>query len=683
MCANQRSGGMSWLAGPASPDFLRDELLHEIFQTSAERRPACPALRCRGRAMTYGELLRRSQQTARYLRALGVGRGERVVVWMPRGIDVYAIMLGILQVGGTYVPLDPECPSDRVAYVVRDAGARVLMTAQALALEPNAVSCRVVVFEQEVGEIAGGSARPLTRAETGTTPDDCAYIIYTSGSTGRPKGVMISHRAICHFVRAEGSVLKLQADDLVFQGSSLSFDMSLEEIWPAWAAGATLLVGTTEMQRAGPDLAPILAAEGVTVWTGVPTLLALQKPVIPTLRLLNLGGETCPPELVRRWARPGLRILNTYGPTETSITATFAELTPSQPVTIGRPLPNYTAWILDENLEPVAIGKTGELCIGGPGLAMGYVGLDGLTAERFVPNPRCESGGPDPRLYRTGDLARITSGGEIEFLGRIDSQVKIRGYRVELTEIESVLLADDSLKQAAVILWREAGKDNTLVAYVVPRESGTCDETALRARLRRRLPAYMVPAIFEPLATLPMLTSGKLDQKRLPPPTRAAVSDRPLVPPGTPAERRLHAEWAAVFAPAGVSIDDDFFLGLGGDSLRAAELVSALRRDHALQHVSMADVYNHPTVRRLAAHLEATRPAGHPAKSDAGHAQVPAWRYAACAVGQALGLVLIYGLFSLQWLIPYLAYAWLYNQEELERPAAIAVSLGLFIVAIP
>ncbi len=683
MCADQKPAGLSWLAGLGRPDFLRDELLQEIFQASAEHRPAGAALRCRGQTMTYGELLRRSQQIAHYLRTLGVGRDERVVVWMPRGADMYAVMLGILQAGGTYVPLDPEYPPDRVAYVVGDTGARVLMTAQALAPAPDAASCRVVVFEREMAEMAGQSARPLTRAETGTTPDDCAYIIYTSGSTGRPKGVMISHRAICHFVRAEGSVLNLQADDLVFQGSSLSFDMSLEEIWPAWAAGATLLVGTMEMQRAGADLAPMLAAEGVTVWTGVPTLLALQESAIPSLRLLNLGGEACPPELVRRWARPGLRILNTYGPTETAITATYAELMPGRAITIGRPLPNYTAWILDEKLEPVARGETGELHIGGPGLAMGYAGLARLTAERFVPNSRYRPGDLDPKLYRTGDLARITAEGEIEFLGRIDSQVKIRGFRVELSEIESVLLADSRLKQAAVVLQRTSGGDEMLVAYVVPREGAACDEAALRAALRRRLPVYMVPAIFEPLAALPMLPSGKVDQKKLPPPTRATAMDRPIVPPGTPAERTMHAAWSAVFAPAAVSIDDDFFLGLGGHSLRAAALVSALRRDPALRHVSMLDVYNHPTVRRLTAHLEATRPASSNAKPPAAAAPVPTWRYVTCAAAQAVGLILVYGLFSLQWLIPYLAYAWLYNQEELERPAAIAVSLGLFIVAIP
>lgn len=673
----------SWLTGESRPDFLRDELLHEIFQASAEKQPSHRALKCRGESISYGELLRRSHQAARYLRALGVGRGDRVAVWMPRGMDMYVAVLGILQAGAAYVPLDPEYPIDRVAFVACDSGAKCLVTSKALMPEAEALACRVVVFENEEAEMAGQSVATLTRAETGAAPDDCAYIIYTSGTTGRPKGVMISHRSICHFVRSEGSVLELRPDDLVFQGSSLSFDMSLEEIWPAWAAGAALLVGTAEMMRAGSDLAPILALEGLTAWTCVPTLLAMQEHPIPTLRLLNLGGEACPPDLVRRWSRAGLRILNTYGPTEATITATFSEVAADRPITIGRPLPNYTAHILGENLEPIAPGEIGELCIGGPGVAMGYKGQAELTAKRFVSNPSRQAGGSDAILYRTGDLARLTVAGEIEFLGRIDTQVKIRGFRVELSEIESILLAVGRFKQAVATVRRDTAGNEMLIAYVVPRDGAGVDEAALRARLRLQLPAYMVPALIEPLSVLPVLPSGKVDRKSLPAPTRAVVMDRIIVPPSTSVEHTIHAAWCAIFAPSGVSIDDDFFLDLGGYSLRAASLVSTLRKDRTLRHVSMLDVYNHPTVRRLAAHLEATSPAPDKQQKKTTRAAVPRWRYYACGAAQAVGLVFVYGLFSLQWLIPYLSYAWLYNQEELGRPAAIAVSLCLYILAIP
>lgn len=668
--------------GAVRPDFIRDELLHEMFEATAATRPAQVALKCRGQSLSYGELWRRAQQFAAHLASLGVVRGDRVVVWMPRGLDMYAVMLGILQCGGTYVPLDPEYPLDRVTYVVGDSAARVLVTAQSLALEPGALPCRVVVFEDEAATIAGRPARAMTRNDSGCTPDDCAYIIYTSGTTGRPKGVMISHRAICHFVRSEGSVLALRPEDIVFQGSSLSFDMSLEEIWPAWAAGATLLVGTAELQRAGLDLAAHLSAEKVTVWTGVPTLVAMQESGIPSLRLLNLGGEACPPELVRRWARPGLRMLNTYGPTEATITATFAELELGRSITIGRPLPNYTACIVNERLEPVAAGETGELCIGGPGLALGYANAPELTAARFVANPRYRAGELDPKLYRTGDLARMTAEGEIEFLGRIDSQVKLRGFRIELSEIESALMADPQVRQAAVALHRGVGDEEILVAYVVRRDGAPLDAAALQTGLRRVLPPYMIPGIFEPVDALPMLPSGKVDRKKLRPPTQPTTAREGIAPPTNPSEQKMHAAWSALFGSRSVGIDDDFFLVLGGHSLRAAALVSALRREATLRHVSMADVYNHPTIRRLAAHLEATRPAVASAATERS-VPVPTARYVLCALAQALGLILVYALFSLQWLIPYLAYAWLYNQEELSRAPAIAISLGLFVFTIP
>ena len=683
MSPDASGGGNSVLTGANRPDFLRDELLHELFAASAQRRPQHPALRCRGEALAYGDLLRRATRTARYLRARGVGRGERVAIWMTRGRDMYDAVLGTLLAGAAYVPLDPGYPLDRVAYVVRDSGARCLIADQALAPPPGALPCHVVVFEAEEAAMAACSAEPLTRAETGLTPDDCAYVIYTSGSTGRPKGVMISHRSICHLVRSEGSVLELREDDVVFQGFSLSFDMSLEEIWPAWAAGATLLVGTAELLRAGGDLAAILAREGVTAWTCVPTLLAMQETAVPGLRVLNLGGEACPPELVRRFARPGLRILNTYGPTEATITATVAEVFPDRPVTIGAPLPNYTCHILGEHLAPCAPGVAGELCIGGPGLALGYVGRPDLTAEKFVPNPHLAPGARDPMLYRTGDLVRLNAAGEIEYLGRMDTQVKIRGYRVELAEIEAVITAVADVRQAVVAL-----QQDVLVAYLVPRD-GAVDIAALRARLKERLPPYMVPALFETIATLPTLPSGKVDRKNLPPPTSAVAAgeERPLVVPATPTETALHAAWAAVFAPQHVSVEDDFFLDLGGHSLRAAQMVSRVRRLPGLGHVSMVDIYDQPTVRRLAAHLDATRPAearagAAPAAPQEAFLPVPRWRYYTCAAAQAVSLVFIFAVSGLQWLAPYLSYAILSNWDE-STLVVIGIPLGLYLAAIP
>ena len=689
MAASQTAGQIT---GEIRPDLLRDELLHEVFATTAAWIPGKRAVRCGKQTLTYRELHDHARRAAHYLRSLGVERGKCVVLWMPRSIDMYVAMLAIMEAGGVYVPMDPDFPLDRVAYAARDCSARCILTSSELApATASGLPCETLCFDELEAEMAAQSSAPLGRQITRLTPDDCAYILYTSGSTGRPKGVMISHRSICHLVRSEGVVLDIAENDLVFQGFSLSFDMSLEEIWPAWSVGATLLTGTQEMMRTSGDLAALLTKEGVTVWSCVPTLLALQETQVPSLRLLNLGGEACPPELVRRWARPGLRILNTYGPTETTITATVAELAIGKPVTIGRPLPNYSAILLDEQGRPVQVGESGELCIGGPGLALGYVGRPDLTSERFIPNPFAgDDDTAEPIIYRTGDLARLNEAGEIEYLGRMDTQIKIRGYRVELSEIEQVLVSVAPLRTAVVRLWRDSAGVDTLVAYLVPRDDLSLDLASLRRRLREQLPVYMVPTLLEVVGQLPVLASGKVDRKNLPEP-----SSKPINPPGgalpqSPVEKKLHAVWREVFSPTPVSIDEDFFTDLGGHSLRAASAVSKLRRDPAFSAVSMLDIYHHPTIRQLAAELERrslqtanTKESSAKKQADTRpFAPIPFWRHFLCGAAQAISLVGIYTVFSLQWLVPYLAYAWMTNLG-MHRLPAIALALSSFILAIP
>jgi non-ribosomal peptide synthetase-like protein len=687
----------------AAASLSRDELLHEIFAATARRAPDRVAVRWGAHLLSYAGLQERAGLIAGRLRGLGLGRGDRVLVWLPRGPDMYAAQLGILAAGATYVPLDPDTPRDRAAFIAKDCGARAVISLPPQADEARHLPCPLInltdrgqtpegrgqtsASANKQGEKADpldgvGAAWP-DRAATGATPDDCAYIIYTSGTTGRPKGVMISHRSICHLVRSEGTVLGLRESDLVFQGFSLSFDMSLEEIWPAWAAGATLLCGTTDMIRAGGDLAGLLAAAGVTVWSCVPTLLAMQEGDVPSLRLLNLGGEACPPDLVRRWHRPGRRILNTYGPTETTITATYAECEPGRPITIGRPLPGYHVVLLGEDRGPVAPGQSGELCIGGLGVALGYVGRPELDQEKFPPDPASPGGG---RLYRSGDLARLTPEGELEFLGRIDTQVKIRGYRVELAEIESVLLECPGVRSAAVQMYRDATGVEVLAAHVVARDGSKLDPRELRNRLRTRLPVYMVPSVIEPLAALPLLPSGKVDRQRLPPPggralpggaapARAATGRDAA----TAAERRLLAVWNKLFEAGVESVNQDFFTDLGGHSLLAAALVSRLRKEPDFRHVSMLDLYQHPTIRRLAVRLEQARPA--PAPAGTGAAQpaftpTPPQRYWLCATLQAVALFVLYGIAALEVSVPFLAYSWLVNHGSVV-PVALAGAMGI------
>ena len=450
------------------------------------------------------------------------------------------------------------------------------------------------------GEFSDDDDEPLLRSDTQLTPHDLAYVIYTSGSTGKPKGVEIEHRSAAHLVRAEQWLYGVRPDDRVYQGFSLAFDASVEEVWLAFSTGATLVTATPEMAHAGPGLSSLLEQAHVTVVSCVPTLLAMLTDDIPTMRLLIVGGEACGADLVRRWCRPGRRMVNTYGPTEATVIATFADCHPDRPVTIGRPLPNYTAFVLDDNLRPVESGQTGELYLGGVGLARGYVGRPDLTRERFVVNP-FHDGGLVSRLYKTGDLARFDPHGNIEFHGRADLQVKLRGFRVELSEIESALLKCPGVQAAACAVHECSPGLSHLVAYVVPHQGDAIAADRIRTALRSELPAYMIPTIIEPIVELPTLSSGKVDRNRLPVPHLAPESAAVDTTSRTNGERALLAIWKGLMSPMPVTLSDDFFLDLGGHSLLAARMVSELRKTPQFSRISMLDVYDHPTIEKLAA----------------------------------------------------------------------------------
>jgi len=661
-------------------DLLQPGLLHELFERQADARPDAVALECAGARMSYGELERRSNQLAHLLRQRGVRRGDCVGLWLPRSMEVPVALLGIMKAGAAYVPLDPEYPAERVAFVLADCRARAVVTARAFAARAGGWNAGLLVLalDQCAPELA---AQPETRvgdSDVGLSPRDLCYVIYTSGTTGRPKGVEIEHRSACHLVRAEGQLFQVRPEDRVFQGFSIAFDASVEEVWLAFFAGATLVIGTAEMVRAGAGLAPLLATAGVTVLSCVPTLLAMMEEDVPPLRLLILGGEVCPPDLVKRWWKPGRRMFNTYGPTEATVIATFAECNPGKPVTIGRPLPNYFACILDDRLQPAPAGEAGELCLGGIGLARGYLGRPELTAEKFV--DWAQDGAPPRRIYRTGDRARRTPGGDIEFLGRLDAQVKIRGYRVELSEIESVLLECPGVKAAAVALREDTPGAPQLTAYLVPPGATPPDLDKIRAALRARLPPYMVPALLEILDSLPLLPSGKVDRKNLPAPrARPAESRRDLVPPRTALERQIMAVWEKLFAPAPVSVRDDFFLELGGHSLLAARMVSELRRQPPLEQLSMLDVYQHPTIEKLAEVFGNRRRAPEPARAAEEFQPTPFWRHFACGAAQLVSLVFILTFFAMQWLTPYLTYTMMMDAgPEADRFSNVEAILGAF-----
>lgn len=658
--------------GRIAPD---QAVLQQVFEATAERWPDRHALQMGARTMSYAELDQAANRLAHWLRKAGVGRGSLVAIWLPRSIEAYISLLAVLKAGAAYVPLDPDYPLERVRFVLDDCEAALLISHSSLPLDGTATGCPVLEIDRRWAEI---QSQPPDRVATNnpvSAADDLCYVIYTSGSTGRPKGVEIEHRSAVHLVRTEAALFGVGPDDRVFQGFSLAFDASVEELWLAWCAGAVLVAGTRQVVRSGPDLPRFLREAGVTVLSCVPTLLAMMTEEVPSLRLIIVGGEECSPALVKRWHRPGRRMVNTYGPTEATVIATYADCEVDRPVTIGRAVAGYDLHVVDESLRPVAPGQPGELLIGGIGLARGYLGRPELTQEKFIATGRGD------RLYRTGDLVRQNAAGELEFLGRIDAQVKLRGFRVELGEIEAVLLECPSIKAAAVTIYRDGSGNQQLAAYLVrdADHDGAVQAAEILKHARLRLPAYMVPAVIEFLGDLPTLASGKLDRRGLPAPA-AHRPARPaeFVAPRNEPEAKLLAAWQEVFCNEAISVLDDFFLDLGGHSLLAAQLVSLLRGISDFGHVSMLDVYQYPTIELLARRASASEQVAAPAHQQS---QVPnKLSYVCCSIGQFFGLYFVLGFFSLQWLGPYLAFTWMIDNDYATEEALLWALVSLLAV---
>ncbi|ACL60679.1 Pls/PosA family non-ribosomal peptide synthetase [Methylobacterium nodulans] len=666
------------LRGPVRPDLLRDEVLAEIFRETARRRAGHPALIDGAHAertrLSYAEVDARSDAIASGLAARGIGPGDVVGLWMARGPDLLVAQIGITKSGAAWLPFDAEAPADRVAVCLEDAAAKALVVSDALKSRAPAVTPALTPAEAA----AAGPAPDLR--EAGLTPDHPAYLIYTSGSTGVPKGIVISHRNICHFLRAANDLYGLTADDVVFQGASVAFDLSMEEIWVPYLVGATLFVASPAMMGDAEALPGILNEAGITVLDTVPTLLGLMTQDVPGLRLILLGGEALPEPLVARWATPQRRLFNTYGPTEATVVATAAEMRPGDPVTIGGPIANYTAYIVDERLALVGPGVQGELLIGGPGVAAGYLARPDLTAEKFIANP-FGGDGSDPVLYRSGDAVSLDPQGRILFHGRIDDQVKIRGFRVELGEIEARIQALAGIAQAAVVLRQDDGVDR-LVAFLVPERGSVIETPRLRAALAESMPPYMVPGHFEVVASLPILAaSGKVDRKAL----RAVELATPAPTgeqeePCNETEAVLLAAAKRVFGNVAIPFEADFFADLGGHSLIAARFVSGVREAPALASITLQDVYAHRTLRSMADSLIA-RTGGvgtETAQRDLSFAAPPLLRRFLCGLAQAAVLPFIIALATAQWLGIFVTYL-LITGGELGFFAEMAVLLLVYI----
>ncbi len=588
--------------------------VHELFAEQAERSPAAVAVTFGGREISYGEISRRSRLLAHRLRGAGVGPGSLVGLCAESLPEMVVGMLGILEAGGAYVPLDLAYPPERLAFMLEDTAAAVLVAEEGLA---GRLPAREGLRVEPIGEgEASPDGPPLASL---SSPGDPAYVIYTSGSTGRPKGVVVPHRAIVRLVRGTDYV-QLGPDDRVAQASNSSFDAATFEIWGALLNGGRLVGLERETVLSPERLIAALRREGVDVLfltTALFNQIAREAPDgFAPLRCVLFGGEAVDPAAVRAVLRAGPpeNLLHVYGPTETTTFATWqrVEAAPEgETVPIGRPLANGTLYVLAAGLTPQPAGAPGELFLGGDGVAHGYHARPELTAERFVPDPF----GPHPgaRLYRTGDLVRQRPDGAVEFLGRLDGQVKIRGFRIEPGEVEAALLALPGVREAAVVVRsdRSDGSDGSvgspgerrLVAYV----AGEASAVSLREQLRERLPDYMVPSAFVTLETLPLNPNGKVDRKALPAP-EAQISLETWVAPRTPVEEVVAGIWADLLGLERVGADADFF-ELGGHSLLATRVASRLRETFGVE-LPLGDLFEAPRLADLAARVEATQRSG-------------------------------------------------------------------------
>ncbi|MET1064758.1 MAG: Pls/PosA family non-ribosomal peptide synthetase [Arthrobacter sp.] len=553
--------------------------------------------------LTYDQLDRRANQLARHLVVAGARPGDRIALLFDSALYAYLGMLAVLKIRAAYVPLDPGFPPERLAYIIEDAGVRLVLSLSNLVDRlPEAIP-RLSLDEKERVVATLDDSR-LPDAEKGVPVDELAYIIYTSGSTGRPKGVAIEHASICNFVRVAAEVYGYVPGDRVYQGLTIAFDFSMEEIWVPWMAGSTLVPKPAGSTLLGADLANYVRDRRISALCCVPTLLATIDEDLPGLRFLLVSGEACPEDLVRRWHRPGRRFLNVYGPTEATVTATWTVLDPGRPVTLGVPLPTYSAVIIDPvEAKGLPAGEMGEIGLAGVGLARDYVNRPDLTERAFIPDFLGLPNNPRGRIYRTGDLGRFNEDGEIEYHGRIDTQVKIRGYRIELAEIESIILQVPGVAHSVVKPYEPVAGLVELVAYYsLHADAGPVEPVVIRDRLRERLPGYMVPAYLERLDVFPMLPSGKADRKSLPPPSGARIGSatQEYAAPSNEMEQVLATELGEALGLKTVSAEANFFNDLGANSLLLAHFCARVRNRGDLPSVAMQDVYLQPTVRSLA-----------------------------------------------------------------------------------
>jgi len=588
--------------------------LTELFRDAVAMNPEAIAVHSAGRNISYAELDRRSNQLARYLIQCGVGPECTVGVYLPRSSDVVISIVAIVKAGGVYVPIDPDSPADRVKYILQDASVNLIVTNEQLSVDGAGGDNDVIALDALSDVIDAMSCKAIT---THPSQKNTAYVIYTSGSTGRPKGVMVTHANVARLFFATENRFKFSSRDVWTLFHSIAFDFSVWELWGALLYGGRLVVVPYDTSRSPDDFYKLLCEQKVTILNQTPSafrqLIAAEERIGMSenlaLRKVIFGGEALDPSSLASWFRrhgdKEPQLVNMYGITETTVHVTYRPMTAedaeSSSSNIGKPISDLDVYVLDENLEPVPVGVSGEMFVGGAGVANGYLDRPELTEQRFIPNHFSRICGD--RLYRTGDLARWLHNGDLEYLGRIDSQVKIRGFRIELGEIQSQLSKHESVVDAAVSTRKFDEDDVRLVAWIVPQNADQFDVATLLADLGAFLPSYMLPSHIVPMDLLPLTDNGKLDLANLPDP-RDESSDIQTQhsPPVTSIEIKLVEIWKNVLGLGSMGIRDDFF-SVGGHSLLAIRIMSAIETEFNVK-LPVSTLFQYSTIEQLSKAVE-------------------------------------------------------------------------------
>ena len=590
-------------------DYPRDKTIVDLFEEQVAKTPNAIAVIFENQQLTYQELNTKANQLAHYLQTLGVKPEILVGICVERSCEMVIGLLGILKAEGAYLPLDPAYPVARLAFMLEDAQVPVLLTQSGLKEGLPETKAQIVCLDVE----AKAMSQPrFENPVSDVKPDNLAYVIYTSGSTGNPKGVQIAHSSLLNFLTSMRQQLGLTSADVLLATTAISFDIAALEIYLPLIVGAKIVLAHRYDVTDGEKLLKKLNHDSITVMQATPAtwhlLVATNWKSTPQLKIL-CGGEALLRELATQLLEKCQNLCNLYGPTETTIWSLMAQVTATtDPISIGHPIANTQTYILDQYLQPVPIGVSGEFHIGGAGLARGYLNRPDLTADKFINNPFSDDPNwlrrsKDSRLYKTGDLARYLPDGNIEFLGRIDNQVKIRGFRIELSEIEAVLATHPFVTENAVIVHEASETDKRLVAYLVPHQGQVIENTALRDFLKERLPDYMIPSAFVTLENLPLTPNGKIDRRAL---SQLSVShyqlsEKTFVAPQTPDEELLAGLWASVLGIEQVGVHDNFF-DLGGHSLLAVNLMTRIEQQFG-QKLPLSTLVEGPTIEKLATFL--------------------------------------------------------------------------------